>query len=697
VLDPSNPLSLPSDLPFGLPDFARITPAHLEEALREGMAAQRAEWEAIATDPHEPTVENTVVAVDESGRLLERAQSVAWTMLASVGGPELERLQETFAPLLAEHAGAFTLDARLYRRYLALAAREDLDAETAWVVERQVRAFERLGVGLDDADQAALRRIDAQLASAQADMDARITRQLRATGLEGDDLDGLDGLDAAGAERDRQAGAARGHAWFIPCRNFTTQLDQAVLTHPETRRALLARSEERGNGEDPGTDTRATVLRLVGLRAERARLLGFADHASVVMDGETVPGPEAARELLLRVGRAAASTVDEDAADLARLAADDADGDGLQAADWPYYENLLRRERLGVDAEALRPYLQLDRVIEDGVFWAAGRLYGITMTRRPELRGWSPDARVWEVRDADGSALGLFVGDWFARPGKQGGAWMNEVVAPAGEGTGPGGGRTLPVIANNANFARPAPGQPALLTWDEVITCFHEFGHALHGFFSATRYREDAGTNVPRDFVEMPSQLNEMWAYHPEVLGRFARHVDTGEALPEQWRAALEDSASFGQGFQTLEFVQAALIDHAWHRLAPQEVPTDPRGVRAFEDRVLAEAGVAHPLVPPRYRSTYFAHAFAGGYDAGYYSYMWAEVLVAELEQWFRGPAARGEDGGLNRQAGETLRRELLSRGNSRDPLASFRAVRGHDADPASILIRRGLRGPSVR
>jgi peptidyl-dipeptidase Dcp (EC 3.4.15.5). Metallo peptidase. MEROPS family M03A len=322
------------------------------------------------------------------------------------------------------------------------------------------------------------------------------------------------------------------------------------------------------------------------------------------------------------------------------LAAEDAEGDGLGAADWPYYEDRLRHRDLGVDADALRPYLVLDHVIEDGVFLAAQRLYGITLHPRPELRGWSEAARVWEVREHDGSPLGLFVGDWFSRPGKKGGAWMHEVVAPGG----PDG--RLPVIGNNANFQRPAPGEPALLTWDEVVTCFHEFGHALHGLFSHTRYRGDAGTNVPRDFVELPSQLNEMWAFHPEVLAHFARRHDTGEPLPLEWVGAIARSATFGQGFATLEFVEAALIDQAWHRLSPEEVPGDVEDVTRFEAAALEGYGVASDLVPPRYRSTYFAHTFAGGYDAGYYSYMWAEVLVAELEQWFRGPADHRGTGG---------------------------------------------------
>ncbi|MDN6428381.1 MAG: M3 family metallopeptidase [Propionibacterium sp.] len=684
MIDPTNPLAHPSTLPLGLPDYAAITPAHIEEAMREGMAQQRREWEAVATDPADPTVENTVVALDRSGSLLERAATVMWTMASSVGGQDYDALQETFSPLLAAHASAFTLDVRLYERFRAL-ARQDLDEETAWVVARQVRQFERLGVALEAADQERLRELDQRLAAAEADVEIRISRQLERTGLPGEEADGLEGLDADTRAHYEAFGAQRGTRWFIPCRNFSTQLDQAVLRHPSVRRGLLEVSQTRGTGEDPQTDTRPRVLEIVALRAERAQLLGFPDHASLVMEAETIPGPATARDLLVTVGSSALEQVATDASQLRELASADPLGDGLQAADWPYYEDRLRHRTLGVDAEALRPYLVLDRVIEDGVFLAANRLYGLTMVARPDLRGWSEDTRVWEVHDQDGTLLGLFLGDWFARPGKKGGAWMHEVVTPSR------GESVLPVVGNNANFQRPADGGPAHLTWDEVETCFHEFGHALHALLSATGYRRDAGTNVPRDFVELPSQLNEMWAFHPEVLAHYARHVDTGEPLPAQWVEAISRSKTFGQGFATLEYVEAALIDQAWHRLTPRQVPEGEDCVRDFETEALEGYGVHSDLVPPRYRSTYFAHTFAGGYDAGYYSYMWAEVLVAELEGWFRTVAAHDGDGGLNREAGEILRRELLSRGDSRDPLESFCAVVGHDADPASVLVRRGL------
>lgn len=686
MLDVDNPLAEPSRLPFGLPDFQAVRLEHLAPALQEGMAEQRREWEAVASDPHAPTVENTVEAVDRSGDLLERASSVFRTLASSVGGAELDVLQARFAPRFAEHRSAFLLDRRIYERYRTLQRSGGLDAETAHVVHEVVRDFERAGVGLGDADRRRVRDLDARIASVEADYGVRVSHQLAGLGLAGTDPAELDGLDRASREAAVEAGPRHGAAWWLPLQNFSSQLAQGELRSPVTRRRLLAASLSRGLGADPATDTRALVLELARLRAERARLLGFADHASAVMDAETIPGPDVARRLLDEVGAAAHARVGADARRLRALALADPRGDGMfEAADWPYYENRLRREALGFDAQALRPYLELGRVVRDGVFYAAHRLYGIDFVERGELAGWSEDCRAWEVRDVDGSPLGLFVADYYARPGKSGGAWMSTLVEPRGL-TG-----TLPVVTNTANFAKPAPGRPALLAWDGVETCFHEFGHALHALFSRARYRRAAGTNVPPDFVEMPSQLNEMWAYHPEVLGHFARHWETGEPMPADMRRGLARSKTFGQGFATSEFVQAALIDHAWHRLSPSEVPTSVEDVEGFERRALARHGVAEGLVPPRYRSTYFAHAFAGGYDAQYYAYMWAETLVGELEQWFREDAAADGDGGLNRRAGETLRRELLSRGDSRPPLDSFRAVVGHDADPRAVLRRRGL------
>ncbi len=680
MLSAANPFSRPSALPYGLPEYENITLAHLEEALRAGMRAQRREWEQIASNPEPATVSNTLTALDESGDLLSRSASVFWTLASSVGGPELDRLQEELVPLFSQHHDAYQLDERIYHRLQELRKAGDLDEETTWTIEQEIRDFEREGVALQGEEKLRLQDLNMQISTLETAIEQRIAKQLDVAGLTVKEEGALSGLDPESKNAYRS-----GTGWFIPCRNFSTQPDQARLTSPAVRRALLDQSVSRGGGGNTETDTRGRIVELAHLRAERAALLGFNDHASFVMDSETVPNPQAVDALLTEVGAAARARVADDAKKLRELAASDPTGDGLWAADWPYYENQLRAVELGFDSEQLRPYLELDRVLTQGVFWAAKQLYGIDFVSRPDLVGWHPDVRVWEVLDSDAGPVGLFLGDFYKRPGKAGGAWMAEVQTPGGpEGR-------APIISNDTNFQKPAHGQPLLLSWDDVETLFHEFGHALHGLFSDTRYQQNAGTSVPRDFVELPSQLNEMWAFHPRVLARYARHHETGEALPSEMSESLIASKTFGQGFATSEYVQAALIDQAWHRGTAAAFPVDPGAVQEFEENALRMIDQWEELVPPRYRSGYFAHSFAGGYDGAYYAYMWAEMLAAELEGWLRGPASASGDGGLNRAAGDRLRKELLSRGNSRDPMDSFRAVAGREPSAKSVLGRRGL------
>ncbi len=679
MLPSTNPLSAPSGLPYGLPDYSSITLEHLDQALREGMEQQRLEWEAVAANPEPATVENTLAALDNSGELLSRAASVFWTLASSIGGADLDALQEELAPLFAEHSDAYQLNQRLYQRFLSLRDLDDLDPESAWSIEQEIKDFERNGVFLEGPDKDRLQDLNVQISSIETAIEQRIAKQLVRTGLVVESEDDLVPLD-----EDTVAAYRRSGDWFIPCRNFSTQPDQGILRSAKVRRALLEVSVGRGGAEDAETDTRARIVELVHLRAERAALLGFPDHASFVMDAETVPGPEAARELLTEVGTAARKRVAQDAEKLAALASSDPVGDGFEAADWPYYENQLRGTELGFDAAELRPYLELNRVLERGVFWAAKQLYGIEMVARPDLSGWHDDVRVWEVVEEDGTVIGLFLGDFYKRPGKAGGAWMAEIQTGDRKGH-------LPIISNDANFQKPEDGRPLLLSWDDVETLFHEFGHALHGLFSDTKYKGNAGTNVPRDFVELPSQLNEMWAFHPRVLANYAAHHETGQSIPEDMLQALVSSKTFGQGFATSEYVQAALIDQAWHTRNGTQLPLQAEAVTSFEETSLRELDQWEELVPPRYRSAYFAHTFAGGYDAGYYAYMWAEMLAAEVEDWFRGDGSHEDDGGLNRQAGEKLRKELLSRGDSRPPMESFFAVTGRQASSASVLRRRGL------
>jgi peptidyl-dipeptidase Dcp len=446
----------------------------------------------------------------------------------------------------------------------------------------------------------------------------------------------------------------------------------ARLRDRELRRRLHTASVTRASAGE--RDNGPVAAEIAHLRAVRARLLGFDTHADLVAADQTAKTSAAVDALLGELVAPALANARAEAQVLAELAA--ADGIELAAWDWAYYSERVRAERYAVDSAALRPWFELDRVLVDGVFRAAELVYGYTFTPRPDLVGYHPDVRVWEVFGADGRPVGLYLGDFVAREGKRGGAWMNSFAT---QSTLLG---TRPVVVNNLNVTRPAAGQPTLLTLDEVTTLFHEFGHALHGLFSAVTYPRFAGTSVPRDFVEYPSQVNEMWALWPEVLSGYARHVETGEPLPGDVVAAIEAAALWGEGFGTLEYLAATLLDQAWHRITPETVVDDPQ---AFEAEALAAAGVAFDLVPPRYRTTYFQHVFSGGYSAGYYSYIWSEVLDADTVEWFK------ENGGLRRTNGDVFRDRLLSRGGSVDPLGAFRAVRGRDADTGPLLRRRGL------
>lgn len=682
----TNPLLHASDLPFGMPDFTAATGENVKEALLRGIQEEEAQWEAIASNPEPATVTNTVVEIDAAGATLGRAESVFAVLLSSVGGSTWESIYEELAPVFSSHDDRFWMNQALYERLRDVADQTDLDAETAQYVSRLLAGFVRRGVLLEEAQKEELRSYNAQVASLQAQIETRITRQLERTVTRGDDLEDLSGLSGAQILAAQKAAAGSSHQWELGVMNFSQPPMIGLLDDHETRKRVFADSIRRGFGGDPDLDTRALIVELTRIRAQRAELLGFADHAELTMDDQTVPGPEQARALLKSVGAAAKVRLEEERVQYDQDAA--REGFTLGPEDWVYLEAKRREQTLGVTADELSEYLELDRVIEDGVFYAANRLYGLTFRPRPDIKGWAEGVRAWEVLGDDQRTVGLFLADYYTRPGKSGGAWMGEIQA------GSGRAGVLPIVTNDANFPKPADGSPTLLDWDGVETCFHEFGHALHGLLTATFYSGTAGTGVPSDFVELPSQLNEMWAYHPDVLANYARHHRTGEPLPDDVVAKLSDSRHFGQGFSTLEYVQAALLDQYWHREG-RLLPGGAEEVEDFEVTALTDAGVDHDLVVPRYRSPYFAHTFAGGYDGAYYSYMWAEAMVGELEEWFQEHAHVDEngisDGGLNREAGALLRDELLSRGSAREPLASFLALRGHEPRGEAVIRRRGL------
>ena len=676
MTSPANPLLSPSPLPFGLPPFADITLEHCRDAVLAGMAEQRAEVAAITDTAEPPTFDDTVVALERSGRLLRRANAVLGNLSSSVSTPRLRELERELAPVQSAHSDAVRLDPALFARIDAVhAGRETagLDPESLRLVERYHLDFVLAGARLDEAGRARLTELNSRLSELSTTFAQNLQMATEASAVRVDDvaeLDGLDDEEIATAARAAAGRGVEGHllALVLP----TGQPLLAKLRNRELRRRVFEASVGRASSGEH--DNGPVAVAIARLRAERARLLGFATHADLVLADQTAGTAEAVDAMLATMVGPSVANAQAEAAALAEVAA--SDGVELAAWDWAFYSERVRAERYAVDTAALRPYFELDRVLVDGVFHAAERLYGFRFSPRPDLAGYHPDVRVWEVTDATGAAVGLYLGDFFAREGKRGGAWMSSFVSQS---------RLLdtrPVVVNNLNVNRAAPGQPTLLTLTEVDTLFHEFGHTLHALSSAVTYPRFAGTAVPRDFVEFPSQVNEMWAMWPEVRDHYARHVGTGEPLPAGVVRALEAAALWGEGFGTLEYLAATLLDQAWHRITPDTEIGDPA---EFEARALAAAGVASDLVPPRYRTTYFQHVFAGGYSAGYYSYIWSEVLDADTVEWFR------ENGGLRRENGDVFRERLLAVGGSVDPLEAFRAVRGRDADPGPLLRRRGL------
>ncbi|MCU1435980.1 MAG: hypothetical protein JWR71_2705 [Pseudarthrobacter sp.] len=668
----TNPLLSTSDLPYGLPPFARLGPAEYSEAVAAGLAEHLAEIQAIVDNTADVTFENTAVAMEKSGQLLQRAAAAFFTLVSADATDAIRDLETELSPRFSAHQDEVYLNRALFDRFAAIDV-SGLDPESVRLVEEYLKEFRQTGIQLDPPGQERLKGINAELSKLGTEFGQRVKEGMKSAALLVDSAGELAGLPAddlaSAAEAAREAG--HGDKFLLTLIQPSNQPAMAALENRDVRRRLFEASLARGS--DGGTlDVLDLVRSMAGLRAEKAALLGFANYAELVVERQTAPSFEAVQSMLNRMAPAAVRNADAEAAALAEVA-----GHPLEAWDWAFYSAKVRREKYSVDEQGLRPYFELDRVLRDGVFFAATSLFGITFHERHDLDGYHPDVRVWEVRDQDGEGLGLFLGDYYTRETKRGGAWMNSLV----EQSALLGNK--PVVINNLNISKPPAGEPTLLTLDELRTTFHEFGHALHGLFSNVTYPRFSGTAVPRDFVEYPSQVNEMWILWPEVLANYARHHLTGEALPQDTVDRLHESRLWGEGFATTEYLGAALLDLAWHVLDEAGIPDD---VLAFEAKSLAAAGVAHALIPPRYRTGYFQHIFAGdGYAAGYYSYIWSEVLDAETVDWFT------ENGGLNRTNGERFRRELLSRGNSRDPLESFRTLRGREAKLEPLLKRRGL------
>ena len=683
-----NPFTAPSKLALQLPPFNRIRDSDYRPAFEAGMAEQLREVAAIAHSDEPPTFANTIVALERSGQLLDRVETTFSNLNACNTNPEMQRIDTEMAPRLTAQRDAIHLNPALWTRVDALyeqRARLKLDPESLQLLTRYHTIFVRAGARLTPDQQARLKDLNKQIASLTTRFKQNLLKATADGAVVVGDVAQLDGLPSEQIGAAAQAASARGLSgrWLITLQNTTNQPVLAHLNNRPLRERIYKASIARGLGGS--TDNTAVIAELVRLRAERAGLLGYADHAAYQLADESAGTPTAVRDMISQVAPAALARTREEAADMQKMIDAEAAASGtasfaLQPWDWFFYAEKVRKARYDFDQTQVRPYFELNHVLEQGVFYAAHQLYGLSFRERHDLPVYQADVRVFEVFDADGKPLALFLADYFARDNKQGGAWMTAYIAQS---------HLLeqkPVVANHLNIPKPQPGQPVLLTFDEVTTMFHEFGHALHGMLSNVHYPLLSGTAVPRDFVEYPSQYNEMWAREPSVVAHYARHYQSGEPMPPELLARVLAAQNFNQGYATTEYLEAALLDQAWYQITVAQAP-DAQQVPAFERQALKASGLDYPPVPPRYHSTYFAHIFEGGYSAGYYAYLWSEVLARDTGQWFH------THGGLTRANGEYLRARVLSRGRSDDPQALFRNFYGRAPEIEPLLEYRGLAG----
>ena len=675
-----NPLLSESSLPYHSPPFDRIKDEHYAPAYEKGMAVQLKEAETIAGQKEKPTFENTIVALERSGDLFSRVDRIFSNLAGANTNPALQKIEKEMAPKLAAHQDAIHLNGALFARVQSLYDNREklgLDPESKYLVERYYKDFVRAGAKLSEPDKTKLKAMNAELAALQTTFAQNVLKEKNASSIVVDDraqLDGLSETEIAAASAAAKAEKKEGK-FVIALQNTTGQPVLTSLKDRQLREKIMKTSLAR-NSHGGEFDKRQVVTRTAKLRAERAALLGYANHAAYQLEDQTAKNVETVNKLLAQLAPPAVANAQREAADMQKVIDQEKGGFQLASWDWALYSEKVRQARYAFDESEIKPYFEINHVLIDGVFFAATKLYGITFKERHDIPVYQPDVRVFEVFDKDGKPLALFLADYYARPSKRGGAWMNAYVRQS-DLLG-----TKPVVANHLNIPKPEAGKPTLLTYDEVTTMFHEFGHALHGMFSHVKYPRFSGTSVPRDFVEYPSQVNEMWASWPEVLKNYAKHYQTGKPMPTELLDKVLAAEKFNQGFKTTEYLAATLLDQAWHQLSPQEIPTD---AVAFEAEALKKAGVDVPTVPPRYRSAYFSHAFAGGYSAGYYSYIWSEVLDADTVEWFK------QNGGLTRANGDHFRDTLLSRGGSDDAMKLFHNATGRDPYIEPLLKRRGL------
>ena len=672
----NNPFFEISLLPYQAPRFDAINDSHYRPAFDEAMRLKRADIDAIIAQRAAPDFDNTLLALEKSGAMLSRVSSVFFAMTSAHTNDDLQALDEQFSTELAGLANDIWLNDTLFARVEAVwQDREALDAESRRLTEETYQHFVLAGARLNADEKAELKSLNTEAATLTSQFNQRLLAANKAGGLVVDDVRQLDGLSAEEMAAAAHAAAEKGltDRWLIPLLNTTQQPALAALALRETRKKLFSAGWERTQKGDEN-DTRELIRRLTALRARQAQLLGFDNYASWSIADQMAKTPDAALEFMRGIVPAARSRAALEQADIQKVIDDEQGGFTVQAWDWAFYAERVRSAKYALDESQIKPYFALNTVLEDGVFWTATQLFGIRFVERFDIPVYHPDVRVWEIFDHTGEGMALFYGDFFARDSKAGGAWMGNFVEQSYEFA------ARPVIYNVCNYQKPANGQTALISWDDVITLFHEFGHTLHGLFASQRYATLSGTNTPRDFVEFPSQINEHWASHPQVFAHFARHYQTGEPMPDALREKMLNATQFNKGYDMTELLSAALLDMNWHGI--QEPVED---VEAFEAAALKKEGLDLPAVPPRYRSSYFAHIFGGGYAAGYYAYLWTQMLADDGYQWFV------EQGGLTRENGQTFREAILSRGNSTDLAELYRNWRGHDPKIEPMLENRGL------
>jgi peptidyl-dipeptidase Dcp len=673
-----NPFARPSTLPYQAPPFDRIHNSDYQPAIEEGMRRQRAEYDSIARQKAQPTFDNTIVALERTGELLTRVLKVFGAVVQANTNDTLQEIQTAEAPKLAAHSDAMYLDPRLFQRVKSVYDRRGelkLSPEQNSLLTRYYRDFVRAGAQLPDSSKDRLRELNQEEARLTTDFQNKLLAATKAAALVLDDRSQLQGMSEGEVAAAAAAAKERGLSgkYVIVLQNTTQQPAQASLANREVRQRLFEASTRRADRGDKN-DTRNVVKRLAALRIERANLLGYPNYAAFAVENQMAKTPEAAIGLVSKLVPPATRKARSEAAKLQSMIDRQNGGFKLAPWDWQYYAERVRQAEYNLDEDQLKPYLSLDRVLQDGVFFAANRLYGLTFKERKDLPVYHPDVRVFEVFDQNGQSLALFYADYFKRDNKGGGAWMDTFVDPSGlRGT-------KPVVYNVANFSKPAPGMPALLGFNDVITMFHEFGHALHGLFARVQY--PTLLNTPRDFVEFPSQFNEHWAMEPTVFAQYARHYQTGALMPPQLVEQIKKSRTFDQGFATTEYLAAALLDLAWHSLP---AGTPEQDVESFERQALARYKVDLPEIPPRYRTPYFAHIWGGGYSAAYYAYLWSEVLDHDAYTWFV------EHGGMTRENGQRFREMILSRGSTAEVGELYRAFRGRNPSIEPLLRERGL------